>query len=139
MSYKFLDDIAIADAAFEAEGKDLNELFRECAVATFEVMVDTKKVESKIKKVIKLENEDLEKLLYEFLEELIFLKDRDALVFGEFNIKIEEGYKLEAEISGDKIDYKKQKLRSDVKAVTLHKFKVEKVGNKYKAFVILDI
>jgi len=139
MSYKFLEDIAIADAAFEAEGKTLSELFKSCALATFEVMVDTKKVKHKIKKKIELENKDLQDLLYDFLEELIYLKDKEALVFGKFNVKVKEGYKLEAEVIGDKIDYKKQQLRSDVKAVTMHKFKVEKVKGKYKAMVILDI
>ncbi len=42
MPYKFLEDIATADAAFEALGSTPEELFTEAALATFEVMVDTK-------------------------------------------------------------------------------------------------
>ena len=45
--FKFLEDVAIADAAFLAEGKTLEELFAICATATFEVMANTKKVEPK--------------------------------------------------------------------------------------------
>ena len=44
MPYRFLEDIATGDAAFEAEGRTLEELFVEAAVTTFEVMVDTKAV-----------------------------------------------------------------------------------------------
>lgn len=141
MGYKFLEDIAIADVAFEAGGKDLKELFESAALATFEVMVDTKKVKHKIKRKIVLDNEDLNGLLYDFLSELVYLKDTYGLVFSKFNVNIKENkiYKLKAEVVGDKIDYKKQELRSDVKAVTLYRFKVEKVRNKYKAMIVLDI
>jgi SHS2 domain-containing protein len=39
--FKFVD-ITSADVAFEAYGKDLNELFANAALAMFEVMINTK-------------------------------------------------------------------------------------------------
>ena len=45
--FKYLDDVAIADTAFEAYGKTLEDLFATCASATFEVMADTKRIEQK--------------------------------------------------------------------------------------------
>ena len=40
---------------------------------------------------------------------------------------------------GEPIDPVRQRLRVDVKAVTLHRFKLEKNAGGWDAFVILDI
>lgn len=138
MSYKFLEGITTADVAFEAEGKTLNELFESCAKATFEVMVKLENVKPKVAKEIELEEESVDKLLYSFLEELIYLKDVDAMVFSKFELNVTETT-LFCTVWGEDINSKKQAMGSDVKAVTLHKFKVWKEGTKWKAVVVLDI
>ena len=141
MSHKFLEGLTRADIAFEAKGNTLKELFESSANALFEIMVNPKKVKKKIKKEFKIEKNNLEELLYSFLDEVIFLKDSKSLVFNSCKVGIKEGKKLslKAALFGDKIDYKKQELRVDPKAVTMHKFKVEKRNNKYVAQVIIDI
>ena len=136
--YKFIDHTA--DVMFEAYGENLNKVFENAALATFEVQCNLKKVERKVKKKIKLKNEDMEKLLFDFLEELIYLKDAKYLLFNKFKVKIDkEKGTLTAEIKGEKIDPKKHELKTDVKAVTLHKFELKKVKEGYKVRVILDI
>ena len=138
--YKFLDHTA--DILFEAYGKSLSEVFKNAALATFETQVNLKTVSSKIKKNIKLKNENIENLLFDFLEELIYLKDAKYLVFNKFKVKISKTnniYKLEAVAEGEKINPKKQELKIDVKAITLHEFSLKKIKNGYKARVILDI
>jgi SHS2 domain-containing protein len=139
--YKFLEDRAIADAAFEAEGESLEELFEACAQATFEVMAETKTVEAKNKEEIQLKSDDLEELLFNWLAELIYLKDLKTTVFSKYEIKIEkpDGYKLLASVWGEPIDAKKHKVKVDVKAVTYHLLKVKKTDDKWTAEVILDI
>lgn len=138
MKFKFLEKVAIADVAFEAYGKNLNELFENCAMAVAETMADVKTVEPKIKKEIKLENEKIDQLLFDFIGELIYLKDKDAFVFNKFEIELKKG-KLKAICYGDKINMKKQTLRNDVKAITYHMYKVQKVKEGYKATVVLDV
>lgn len=138
MKFKFLEKVAIADVAFEAYGKNLNELFENCAMAVAETMADTKTVESKIKKEIKLENEKIDQLLFDFVQELIYLKDAEVLLFSKFDVDVKNG-KLKAICYGDKIDIKKQKLRNDVKAITYHMYKVEKLKDKYKVTIVLDV
>ena len=82
MKFKFLEKVAIADIAFEAYGKNLNELFTNVAMAVAETMAEVKTVEPKFKKEIKLENEKIDGLLFDFVGELIYLKDKDAFVFS---------------------------------------------------------
>ena len=136
MSYKFIDHTA--DIAFEANGKTLEELFESAALAVFDTMVDLNTVIGNEKKIIRLEAASIERLFLDFLEELIFLKDFKYMVFNKFEVKINNN-RLDAVLHGDKINPSKHKLKVDVKAVTMHKFKLEKVKEGYKSFVILDI
>ncbi len=137
----FLDDIATADVAVESRGDTLEELFRASAMATFEVMVDTKGVEPRIKKELHLENSEIDKLLFDWLAEIIYLKDSEYMVFSKFDIKIEgnSNYLLNAKIFGEEIDQSRHKLRCDVKAITYHLFDVSKKEGKWISRFILDI
>ncbi len=139
MPFKFIEDIAMADVAFEATGKNLNELFESAAKATIESLANPKTVKAKIKKTIKKKAKTIDALLFEFLEEIIYLKDKDAIVFHDADAKVDEKkITLQATLTGDKIQPEKQELRQDVKAITMHYYKVEK-NKHWKANVVLDI
>ncbi len=141
MPYRYLEDIATADAASEVEGKTLEELFRDAAIATFEVMADTGTVKPEVTREIELENEDVDNLLFDWLSELVYLKDAESLIFSRFDVNIRKNdvYKLKATVSGEPINQRKHSLRSDVKAVTYHMFEVKKTGENWTARVVLDI
>ncbi len=139
MPFKFLEDIAIADVAFEATGKTLDQLFESAAMATTKIMVDPKTVERGVEKDIKIKAKDVGTLLRNFLDEIIFIKDSDLLVFSKFDIKISKNadYELAAKAYGEKLDMNRHKFGVDVKATTMHMFEV--TGPPWKARVILDI
>lgn len=140
--FRFLPDIAIADIAFEAYGKNQAELLTNCALALEEAMVDTKTVEPKVKESLSLKANTLSELLFSLLEELVFLKDVSQLLFCKFNFEVKHQggtLTLKGGAFGEKIDFKKHKLKVDVKAPTKHMFKVEKTKSGFKAQVILDI
>ena len=141
MAFRFLEKIALADAAFEITGKNVTELFQSGADALIELTANPKTVKPKIKKEIKLENENVEQLFFDFLQELVFLKDAEGVVFHDAKVIVEKNkvYKLKATVTADRADPKKQELHNDVKAVTMHKFKVEQTKKGWKAFVIADI
>ena len=79
MSYKFVDDVTMADTAFKIEANNLEELFIDGAKATFESMVDLKAVKQKKIRNIKLESDTVEQLFFDWIGELIYLKDADYL------------------------------------------------------------
>ncbi len=137
--FKFLD-ISTADVAFEAYGKTLDELFANSALAMFEVMVDTSKVEKRMEKKINVEGEDLESLMFNWLNELLYLYGAEGLVFSHFDVKVyRENFKLEAKVFGEKIDPERHEVKTEVKAATYHKLKVWNEDGIWKARVILDI
>lgn len=138
--YRFLEDVAIADAAFEAQAESLEDLFRTCAQATFEVMADTSTIQPRVKEEVELASTTPDELLFDWLAELIYLKDTHSMLFGKFDIHIEEadGYKLSAVVWGEPVDQKKHKVKVDVKAVTYHLLEVKKIDDIWTAKVILD-
>ena len=136
--FKYLEDVAIADICFEAYGKTLNEVFENSAYAFFDMTANPKTIQTKITKEITLKNNDQQNLLYDFLSELIFLKDSEQLIFKNVKVTIKNN-QLKAILEGDKINPEKHELRNDIKAVTMHLFKLEKTKTGYLARVVVDI
>lgn len=143
MPYRFLEEIAIADVAFAASGKSREELFIAAADALMNVMVaDLASIRAVEKVEISLENEALDMLLFNFLGELIFYKDARLLLLRVTSVRfsrIDALYVLNADAYGELLDPARHPLIVDVKAVTLHRFKVEKVEKGWQAEVVLDI
>jgi len=143
MPYKFLEEIGIADIAFEAVGRDLPELFRDAADATMNVMIDNlDAIEPRETRNIELSNEKIDMLLFDFLQELIYFKDAERLLLRTREVRIDERDQkcfLKAEAAGEPLDAARHHQRADVKAVTLHDFSVEKEDGGWKARVLLDI
>ena len=140
--FVFLEDVAVADIAFDAFGKTLEELFEHCAEAMFTMMVNLKTVEPTIERSIHLRADSLENLLYDFLSELVYLKDTELLLFKTVKITLgKDGkeYTLSAELHGETIDRKKHELGNDAKAITMHMFSISKEKTGYKARVVVDI
>jgi len=140
LPFTFLPDIALADIAFEAESQTVDGLFEECARAITDIMVDPKSLRPAVERKIALESEDLDRLLYDFMTELIIVKDVDSLLFGEFRVSVSPGGKsLTAVARGEAIDRKRHRLRNDVKAVTMHLFGIGRTDHGWKTTVVLDI
>ena len=75
MPYDYLEEFGTADIAFEATGRDLAELFRDAADATTNVMIDNiEAIQPRETRQIELSNDKLDMLLFDLLQELIFLK-----------------------------------------------------------------
>lgn len=140
MTYKFLPDVALADIAYEAESNTANGLFESCARALTDIMVDPATLRSRVTRNISLKSDDLDRLLYDFLTELIVIKDVESLLFSEIRVNVKSsGGELAAEARGEPIDRVRHILRNDVKAVTMHMFGIKQEGQKWKATVVLDI
>ncbi len=143
MPYKFIEGVAIADVAFEATGETIEEMFASAGAAMMNTQVkDLDSISAIVKMEFTLEKKDLESLLHAFLQELIYYKDADLLLFKEYKLRIEKspgGYSLAATLMGELINQKKHELLVDVKAVSWHMFKVAQEDGLWKAFVILDV
>ncbi|MDV3277730.1 MAG: archease [Nitrososphaerales archaeon] len=140
MPFRFLPDVALADVAFEVTSTSVSGLFKDAAAALTEVMVDRQTLARRKTSTLRLEAEDLDRLLYDFLTDLIIRKDVDLFLVKDAEVRVERsGRRLEAKLAGEKINRLKHGLRNDVKAVTMHMFGVRREGRGWKATVVLDI
>jgi SHS2 domain-containing protein len=143
MSYEFLEDVATADIAFRAWGKDLQEVFKAAGDATINTMIeDLDSIELKETRTFRLEDDQLDLLLFNFLQELVYYKDSELLLLRSSQVEFEEKdgkYQLSAVLQGETLDRDRHQQRVDVKAVTLHRFQLEKTNDGWTAMVILDI
>ena len=142
MPYRYLTDIAIADAAFEAWGDTVEELFVAASDATTNVMVeDLGTIHDLERRSIEVEENAVDMLLFQLLQELVFYKDAEQLLLRVSSVQINRNngsYHLHAQTYGEAINPEKHELLVDVKAVTLHRFQVEQTSHGWKAIVILD-
>ena len=139
--YNILSEEVKSDFAFEVNADNLSELFRGAGIAMMEAMVSVKEFKAKRVWEFKIESDTPELLLYDFLGELVFVKDVESVLFKDYEIKIEENdkFKLSCKAFGDDIDYEKYEILTDVKAVTMHNFVLEKRNDEWYCHIIVDL
>jgi len=132
-----------ADVYVAAYGETLEEAFQNAAMATFEVMTETKNVTPKFAETVEVEGFDEKALLYNWLETLLVKFDTTEILYSKFKIKkilkTDKGLKLKAELQGEKFNPKKHPQRVGVKAITYHRMEIIRNPSKTTIKFILDI
>lgn len=139
MSYEILDHPA--DAKFRAKGNSMKEAFSE-SVKAFAEIVGTDPEAGDTRHKIEVESENSEALLFDFLDELIFLQDANNVAVSHTDdLQVEEkddAYKLNATIWTDVITSDMNLL--DIKAPTYNEMKVDyEKGEGWVIEAVLDI
>lgn len=147
LKYEYFD--VTADIGFYAYGKSLEEAYENAGLAMFNVITDVKKVKKVESREFEIVSEDLVSLLYDYLEELLFLQDTEFLFFCDFAINIErigdnessnlQNYKLTCCAYGEEINWDIHPHRSEVKAITFHKMCVNEDEGVFTLRAILDL
>jgi SHS2 domain-containing protein len=143
LPYRYIEDIATADVAFEAGGKDLAQLFTAAADALMNVMVSDLDTIGELQEIeFVVEHEELDLLLFNFLQEFIFLKDARRLLLRTSSVCIEKresDFIARVTARGEELNPEKHDLIVDVKAVTLYRFDLRRAEDGWVATVVLDI
>ncbi|MBS3172447.1 archease [Candidatus Woesearchaeota archaeon] len=135
MKYKYLPHTS--EAKFIAYGKNIDEVFRNSALAMFNILGETTKVKPKKELNIKIKAKSYESLLYDFLDELLFLHDTKRIFVHDVkNIKIKD-FELTGTVECD--DLKNYELKSELKAITYNGMIIRKTKKGYEATVVVDI
>ena len=136
MKFEFLQHTA--DAKFRAYGATMEEAFANAAEAMFTVMLDCAKVEPNVAKKISVTGADRKAMLYNFLEELLFLLDTHGFFLHKVDKVSIKDDKLTATIQGD-TDPEKYETHGDVKAVTYNEMEILEEKGKVTVQVVVDI
>ena len=137
MTYYFKDHTA--DIKYVVESDSIEDAFKESVNAFVDIILDDNRLkETTHEKNILVSGRDLKRLLYEFLEEILFYFDTE-LVLPKKVLKLEirknGKYNLKSNIIFSKVD----KVNIGIKAITYHEMKIEKKGRKWFIESVLDI
>jgi SHS2 domain-containing protein len=139
--FEFLEHTA--DILIAAHGQTLEEAFENAALAMFEVMTDTTKINPTQEEIVEVEAEDEYALLYSWLEALLVKFEVNGMLYSKFKIAslqdAPDGFKLKAQVWGEKFNAEKHPQKVAVKAVTYHRMEIIKQYNKVTVEFILDI
>jgi len=131
--FKFMSHTG--DVKFQAYGKNLNEIFENMALAVSHILSRGKGIKPVKTRKIEVEGDDDKALLYNFVEELIFLLDSENFAVSSAKVKI-TGNKLAAEVSGD--DASNYDL-DQIKAATYAEMYIEKREGRLEAQMVVDV
>jgi protein archease len=139
--FRFLDEVGLADCAVDLSAPSLTDAFETAARALAEVTVDPATVPASIARHVALEATTLEELLFDWLSELIYLKDRDGEVYVRSDVRVSGGgpYRLAARLYGGRIVPERTVRRADIKGVALHQFVLEPRGGGWHARFVFDL
>mgnify|MGYP001583849624 CR=1 FL=1 len=141
-SFHFLDDVALADLAFDAEGDSVPEVFEAASQAVMEAMADPKTVGATWERRIEHAGADPAELLFDWLSDFVYWKDAAGVVFSRAVMSLtQEGdqWKLVATLVGELVNQATQVLRNDVKGVTKHLYRLCQDNERWRVRVVLDV
>jgi SHS2 domain-containing protein len=135
MKKRFEEIEHTADIAIRVWGRDLAELFANAAYGMASMLAETQDVVPSVKRTLELEADDLEILLVDWLSELLFLGERDRLVFTRIDGLQVVSNRLRATVWGCPI----QERRSHIKAVTFSELDITQTDSGYETVVVFDV
>jgi SHS2 domain-containing protein len=126
-----------ADIGLTACGKDLPEAFANAAYGMFSIIAELDNVREVETRRVEVSSDDIEGLLFEWLNSLLYYLDVEMLLFKRFDI-IEFGdTRLVADCRGEKYDASRHRIKIGVKSATYHMLEVDRQKNRVQ--VIFDI
>jgi len=136
-SFEVLDHTA--DIGLMIYGKDLKALFETAGRAFFHLITDLRKVRIRTDRKVNLRGESLDRLMVDWLTELLYLHDVESLLFKEFEIDTVGEDGLRAVARGEPFQEGVHIIKTQVKAVTYHQIEVRKEKGSWRSRIILDL
>lgn len=137
--YKFLHHTG--DAKFQAFGDTLEEAFQQAALALVSIMWEWEKVGGKLEVPVQVEGHDMEQLLVNYLEEILYLFDTRKFLLSQvddLSIQKKEGhYVLRALFKGDEYSSDTE-IFGDVKAITYNEMEINRTA-PFMVQVVVDV
>lgn len=128
-----------ADLGLRVRAADLNTLFAEAGRGLFSIVVENLEAVRPVQsRDFEIAGSNREYLLFDWLNELLFVCDSERLVLVEFDVRVTDAG-LSATGRGEPLDPARHRLTREIKAITYHQLKVEQTPEGWLAEVIVDI
>ena len=129
-----------AEAGVIAHGATLAEAFANAAEGMYDLIVDLDGIVERETRAVAVEGEGSDKLLMDWLLELIFLTETEGLVFRRFQVDELSDTKLRGRAWGEPFDPERHRSNNVmVKAVTQYLLEIGEEDGGYRVQVLFDI
>jgi SHS2 domain-containing protein len=126
-----------ADMGLKAYGKDLPEAFANAAYGMFSIIAELDSIKEMEMRRVEVSADDMESLLFEWLNSLLYYFDVETLIFKRLDIAEFSENHLVAQCWGEKYDLARHRLKLGVKSATYHMLEVDRKQNQVQ--VIFDV
>jgi SHS2 domain-containing protein len=126
-----------ADIGINAYGRTLSDAFASAAYGMFAIIAELENVRETESRRVEVGADDVEGLLFEWLNSLLYYFDVEMLLFKRFDIMEFGDTRLVARCRGEKYDPSRHLLKTGIKSATYHMIEVDRKENRVR--VIFDI
>ena len=126
-----------ADIGLIAYGSNLAEAFANAAYGLFSIITEIDKVKEAESLEVAVSAEDVEGLLFNWLNHLIYVFEVDHLLLKSFDITEFKEHDIKATFRGERYDPSRHQFKLGVKSATYHMLKVDMDKNTVR--VIFDV
>ena len=128
-----------ADLLVEGKGNTLGEAVANVALGMLNAITPLEGITERETYTVKAEGIDLQSLIFNLLDEILFLNDSEGITAKSLNVKIdEEKLRASAVGRGERFNAKTHETGIAVKAVTYHMMKIERTREGYRVRVVFD-
>jgi SHS2 domain-containing protein len=139
MSFIYPEGGPTADLLVEATGKTLGEAFANLALGMFNTITPIGQIAEEEEFELKAEGRDLESLLFNLMDEFLYIHDTEHLVPHTIKIEVDiENLLAVAKCVGEKFSSKTHEVGISVKAVTYHKMKILEMKKQWIVRMVFD-
>ena len=135
--YEFFDHTA--DLGLRVYGSSLAELFENAGFALFDVLTDMARVKPRQTLSFRLQRDNMEELLVEWLGSLLYEFDTGRLLFSQFSVEHIDGLWLAASARGEQFSPGCHEIKTRLKAVTYHGLSIRRENGLWQATVVIDV
>jgi len=128
-----------ADIGLIVYGEDLKALFENAGEAFFHLLTDLRKVRLRTERRIEIRKENLERLMVDWLTELIYLHEVENLLLKKFKVESVGEDGLRARVKGEPFQEGIHVMKTGVKAATYHQIEVRQEKKGWRARIIFDL
>ena len=128
-----------ADIAIRAYGADLKELFMNAAYGMFDIIADLDGLKKSITVNVKIEAASPEELLVSWLDELLYNFYTKEIIFYDFEMDSIGDGKLSAKAHGRYVSQNRNRLKTEIKAVTFHDLSIKKDKDGLSVDIVFDV
>ncbi|PKN59956.1 MAG: hypothetical protein CVU53_05595 [Deltaproteobacteria bacterium HGW-Deltaproteobacteria-11] len=131
-----------ADLGIEVFGKTQADLFSRAALALFDLLVegvDAQTTASTEARKLVIDGADSADLFVNFLREILYLFNGEGFLLTECRIAQIAERRLRADIRGRRYDARKDRVKTEIKAVTYHQAAVVQTARGWQGRVVFDV